>query len=263
MGSRSAGWAPVGFAWLLFGVAIGFSACDDGEEEETTTTTSTTELAATTTAAAKIVLEKDDSAAWMTMNNTYDNTFKNDKVGWSGVLFQLGSFNKADFQHAGVELYKGGAVASDLRAATDFYWINIVADEGKQDPIDPANAFYLFPSTAISTSCPLTVDPCDRNRRLQGNESVITGLITYWHGSHGYQVTATPSPQEGYWPDRFEFALLDDVKVEVRRMDTSAATPTWIVESTFAKGDIDSIIVRDGSKPPDLGAKQEPGWPFP
>jgi hypothetical protein len=115
-----------------------------------------------------------------------------------------------------------------------------------------------------SAACPLTTAPCERNKKISCNLDVVAGLITYWHGPKGYGLSATPGPNPAeYWPDRFVFFLLDPVRVEVRHVDTTASTPTWVVDATYAAGDVDSVLVLDYGKPPDFGAKAEPTFPFP
>lgn len=213
--------------------------------------------------AAKLVLSKDDVASWITFNNSFSDSFEKTKNTWSGVLFQLGTFKGPNFKFGSIELYKDGALVGEaLKPMDHFYWINMVAEvPGKEDPMVPGEALSLFPS-GLASPC-VGADSCYRNRTLHAKHEVVSGLLTYWHGSAGFEVAGTPSKEAGYWPNTFEFSMWDSVRVEVRHLDTTVSPPVWVEDASYAAGQIDSIAVASTSKPPDMGSKLEPAWPFP
>ena len=165
----------------------------------------------------QLVIEDSEVVSWMIINNTF-----NDDPGhtpWEGVLIQVGDYldrigdPSNNFESITFKDSRGTTLET-LRGGS-FNWIDIVAvDPARSAPMGPHHLSLLYPEPGTTSGCdsfdacavencscasppcaPAGYDPLSRCVRARSLHGLFTpwAVITYWHGSNGFDLSVESS----------------------------------------------------------------------
>ncbi len=228
-----------------------------------------------------------DVAGWITLNNRFSEHDKRGgkRADWkyrAGLLFQLGDFAGSKAIFGGVRITPDAG--SEMPIPKDaFTWINIVSEhQPSAAPLLVGEEYYLYPNNhdpddddlckarrqarawANDPNKPDPVQGVDYTRFLRDkkihHDLATRQIITYWYGSSGYQIAATPAVTVTLPHTSYVFTLNDKVRIEVYK-DTKLVKD---YENKFPAGDYAIELLSDNrgieSQSDDRG---DPPWQKP
>jgi hypothetical protein len=208
-----------------------------------------------------LLIEHSDAGEWIDFSNIWavEECDGPNVTYRPGILFQFGLYRVNSSEvFTDVEI-----VLSSGRSASygEGHWINIVADyPGRPaEPIDPDDAFALFPNDVFTPTCEEDLaDGCLRNRLINAHLKSVSVLMTYWQGASGYRTSArqTKTSCSG---NEFAFTFNDPFRIDVYRNDGDSMTHLQLFRSV----DVESVRVNTALGSSDKNQTQPPPWEYP